>query len=50
MKRTLYAYYVCHQVSVSGNFDDVCDLPGVGYFRLRDSFYHLILSTIYFHP
>lgn len=46
MKRGQFVYYITHHIpNYAGENDgDYCNLPSLGFFRIRDSAYNLILQ------
>lgn len=46
MKPGQFVYYFAPDLWVNINLDAVCNLPGVGFFRIKDSPYRLMLGRI----
>lgn len=47
MKPGQFVFYICHGVVCPQqlNHDDTCNLPGIGFFRIKDSPYRLVLQS-----
>ena len=41
-----FTYYICHEIGcIVADYYNVCNLPNVGYHRIKDSPYRLILQA-----